>query len=49
MTQMISRFLFPRLQPDQQHAKMNSLIIIVLVVLVVGVSVGSVIFFANKH
>jgi flagellar basal body-associated protein FliL len=49
MTQMLSRFLFPSLQPDQQRKKMNSLIIIVFVMLVVGGSVGSVIFFVNKH
>jgi hypothetical protein len=49
MTQLISRFLFPTLQPDQQRRKMNSLIIIVLVMLLVGGGVAAAIFFWNKH
>src|SRR5271170_3965424 len=45
----LGKLFFPHLQPDQQRKRMNTIIVVVLVILAVGRAVGGAIFFLNKR
>jgi hypothetical protein len=49
MMRLISKFLFPHLQPDQRRQQMNLLVIISLVTLAVGGTVAVVILLTNRR
>jgi flagellar basal body-associated protein FliL len=43
------KLLFPHLPPDQRRKRMNTILLVALVVLFLGGTVGAVIFLANRH
>jgi flagellar basal body-associated protein FliL len=45
----LGKLLFPHLPPDQRRKRMNTIILVLLVVLVFSGTVGAVIFFTNRR
>jgi hypothetical protein len=45
----LGKLIFPQLQPDQRRKRMNTILLVALVVLVFGGTVGVMIFLVNRH